>query len=472
MKRSCQTKVVATIGPASEADTVLYALIEEGADVLRLNFSHGSREDHAERIRRIRGVSASLGREVAILQDLCGPKIRLGKIDGDYMELKTGGTVSLVPGDEVGSLERLSLNNADVLSELASGDRVLMNDGAVELIVASPGQEVACRVTRGGEIGTAKGVNLPDTGLSLPSVTEKDLEDLEVGIQEGVDFVALSFVRRAEDLEPVRRRLAEAGCGAQLIAKIEKPAAVKNIDAIVEASDGILVARGDLGVETALYEVPFLQKQIVRKANEQDKYVIVATQMLESMAEHAVPTRAEVSDVANAILDGADAVMLSVETSAGKYPLRALSEMVRIAERTDEYAAENRPLWKWDAVNPRHRVLDAIGHAVQRFSEDLDPAAIITYSPSGGTALFISKNRPACPVIAFTPSVESLRRMQIFWGVEPVVREISDADGLARAGREYLQQSGIAAKGDIVLSVFDSGTDGRRGADSVRVVTV
>jgi pyruvate kinase len=446
MTRICQTKVVATIGPASQSEEILSALISGGADVLRLNFSHGTREDHAELIRRIRKVSAALSQEVAVMQDLCGPKIRLGSVRGDNLHLSTGTEVRFVMEDIECTSERLALNQPKVISELAAGNRVLINDGVVELTVLKPGAEAICRVTRGGEIASAKGVNFPDTDLSLPSVTEKDLEDLEVGISEGVDFVALSFVRRAEDLDPVRKRLAEAKCKAQLIAKIEKPEAVSNIDSVIKASDGVLVARGDLGVETALQEVPFLQKEIVRKANEHDKYVIVATQMLESMAENAVPTRAEVSDVANAILDGADAVMLSVETSAGKYPVEALSEMVSIAARTDQYAAVNRPSWNWDEVNPQHKVLDAVGHAVQKFSEDLNPAAIITYSPTGGTALFVSKNRPACPIIAFTPSVGSSRRMRIFWGVEPVVRELADADDLAQAGREYLQKSGLAER--------------------------
>ncbi len=321
-------------------------------------------------------------------------------------------------------------------------------------------------------MSTGKGVNLPNTAISRPSVTEKDMTDLEVGIEGDVDFVALSFVRKPEDLEPVRARLKEVGCRAQLIAKIEKPEAIENIDGIIAASDGVLVARGDLGVETALEEVPFLQKEIIRAANMQDKYVIVATQMLESMASASVPTRAEVSDVANAILDGADAVMLSVETSAGKYPLESLSEMVRVAARTDEYAAQHRPQWNWDEVNPEHRVLDAVGHAVQKFGEDLNPAAIITYSLGGGTALFVSKNRPACPVIAFTASEQAARRMKMFWGVFPIVRSIGNADELVSEGIAFLKDAGLAESGACALSVYGSDQARGAGADSVRVVTV
>ena len=472
MKDFRQTKIVVTIGPASRDDEVLAGLISNGANVLRLNFSHDSREAHARIIRRIRELSDGLGKHVAIMQDLCGPKIRLGRVAEGQRLLKAGEEVVFSAGGDTEASGSLAITQADVLSELREGDRILINDGAVELTVKSAGSKVVCVVQRGGVVSTAKGVNLPDTALSLPSVTEKDMQDLEVGIKEGVDFVALSFVRKASDLEPVRRRLADSGCGAQLIAKIEKPGAIREIDSIINASDGILVARGDLGVETALEEVPFLQKEIVRKANEQDKYVIVATQMLESMAEHAFPTRAEVSDVANAILDGADAVMLSVETSAGKYPMEALLEMARIAQRADSYAAGNRPAWNWTQVNPKHRVLDALGHAVQKFSEDLRPSAIITYSPSGGTALFISKNRPACPVVAFTSSMEAARRMQMFWGVRPVLRDIADADDLVDSGRKYLVDSGIGRSGDIALAVFDSDRHDHGGADSVRVVTV
>lgn len=464
-----QTKIVATIGPASSSDEVLTAIIKQGADVLRLNFSHGTVDEHVALIRKIRALSDELGRHVAIMQDLCGPKIRVGRVQDGVLLLNTGASILLVQGEVEGNLKRISLTQDEVLPELMVGDRILINDGAVELRVAQIGDSVECKVTRGGAVASAKGVNFPDTDLSLPSVTGKDMADLEVGIAEGVDFIALSFVRKAEDLVPVRDRLLEAGCGAQLIAKIEKPAAIDNIDSIVSASDGILVARGDLGVETSLEEVPFLQKEIVRKANEQDKYVIVATQMLESMAYNPFPTRAEVSDVANAILDGADAVMLSVETSAGRYPQEALSEMMRIAFRSDRYTSEHRPPWAWDEVNPGYKVLDALGHAVQKFTEDLDPAAIITFTPTGGTALFISKNRPSCPVIAFTSSIEAVRRMNMFWGIYPEIGDIADADDLVKTGRRRLLEADLARKGDTILSVFDSDRTDDMGADSVRV---
>lgn len=472
MFRSRKTKVVATIGPASASDEMLAGLITNGMDVARLNFSHGSQDEHRDVIRRIRAISADLGVHVAIMQDLCGPKIRIGRIKEVGTVLRKGADVCLMPGEVDGSSEAFSVAPDNWLSEVSQGDRVLLNDGAVEMIVQSLGSNIICNVTRGGPISTGKGVNLPDTALSLPSVTEKDMYDLEVGIEEGVDFIALSFVRKPEDLQPVRARLKEAGCAAQLIAKIEKPEAIKNIEAIIAASDGILVARGDLGVETALEEVPFLQKRMVRAANKQDKYVIVATQMLESMAQASVPTRAEVSDVANAILDGADAVMLSVETSAGKYPMESLLEMVRIASRTDEYAAQHRPQWDWDDMNAAHRVLDAVGHAVRKFGDDLNPSAIITYSLSGGTALFVSKNRPACPVIAFTESEQAARRMKMFWGVFPVVQHLENADELVSEGLAFLKNAGLSESGSCVLSVYASEPGSVSGADSVRAITV
>lgn len=464
-----QTKTVVTIGPASSSKGVLADLISGGADVLRLNFSHGSREQHIDTIRKIRAVSGTLGIRVAILQDLCGPKIRLGVIKGGQASLEPGSQVMIVPDDIEGDSKRLTISHKECIGQIAAGDRILINDGSVELSVQEAGETLVCLVARGGLLSSCKGVNLPDSEITLPSVTEKDLADLEAGIREGVDFIALSFVRRPEDLEPVRSRLIASGSEAQLIAKIEKPEAIRNMKALIAASDGVLVARGDLGVEVALEEVPFLQKQLVREANLQDKYVIVATQMLESMTTNAVPTRAEVSDVANAILDGTDAVMLSVETSAGRYPVESLKELVRIAGRTDAYAAGARPKWDWDAVNPRFTQLDAVGHAVHKLCTDLNPAAIITRSETGGTALFVSKNRPACPVVAFTGSEAAARRMRLFWGVRPVVDDVPDAASLVRKGLAFLVEHKMAGSGDTVLCVFCA-DPASGGADSVRII--
>lgn len=467
-----KTRVVATIGPASDGSEVLASMISGGLDVIRLNFSHGSREKHVETIRKIRRISGDLGINVAIMQDLCGPKIRVRGMAEGAVTLTAGAIIRIARGCIEGSSIEFGVTQEEWMDNAVQGDRILINDGAVELQVETPGSKIVCRVVRGGVLASGKGVNLPDTEVCLPSVTEKDMADLEAGIKEGVDFVALSFVRRAADLDPVRFRLHAAGSGIQLISKIEKPQAIANIDEIIAASDGVLVARGDLGVETALEEVPFLQKEVVRKANQQDKYVIVATQMLESMAASAVPTRAEVSDVANAILDGADAVMLSVETSTGRYPMESLEEMMRIAIRTDEYAAKHRPVWNWDEVNEKHRVLDAVGHSVRKLSEDLNPSAIVTFSHGGGTALFISKSRPACPVIAFTDSGEAARRMRIFRGVVPVVMDIQDADALAEKGRDYLFSHGLVRDGGVIIVVFDADTTTAGGADSIRVVTL
>ena len=316
-------------------------------------------------------------------------------------------------------------------------------------------------------------MNLPETALATPAVTQKDVRDLALGLDQGVDFVALSFVRRPEDVRKVRRTLEKRETTAQIIAKIEKPEAIDHIDAIIEEADGIMVARGDLGVEMDLARVPVVQKDLIRRANEADKYVITATQMLESMTLRANPTRAEVTDVANAVLDGTDAVMLSAETATGKHPVEAVRVMDRVAQVTESYMESHRPNWNWTHVNPKHPVLDAVGHAVLKLSEDLDVKLIAAYSETGGTALFLSKSRPFVPILVFTAQREALRRMRLFWGVEPILdTAVASKIELRQRAIEYLRQQERARPGERFLLVAGEDFGQVGSTDAIEIVTM
>jgi pyruvate kinase len=453
-----RTKIVATLGPASSEPETLKRLIESGVDVFRLNFSHGTRESHRALIGSIRKVCDEVGSHPALLQDLCGPKIRTGLMVDDAVELESGSTVVITTEDTVGTAARFSTNYEHLPRDVSPGSSIRLNDGMIELRVSEvSGHEVQCLVICGGTLGSRKGINLPYTAISAPSVTEKDLADLDVGIEEGVDFVALSFVRTPADITAVKDILAARGSKAQVIAKIEKPEAVDCIEDIITVADGILVARGDLGVEMDLARVPLLQKRIIRAANEQDKYVIVATQMLESMINSRVPTRAEVSDVTNAIIDGADAVMLSGETAMGRYPVEAVAMMDRVARETEAYLVDNPARWDWARVSDVNPVQEAIGQAAFQLCADLDAAAIVAFSATGGTALYLSKSRPGAVIVAFTASKEAFRRMRMFWGVEPVLdADISSKDDLLAKAKQYLKDQGVASDGRPLLVVAGS----------------
>ena len=450
-----RTKIVATLGPASAGSDVISALLKDGVDVFRCNFSHGTGPEHVELIRMIRRISRELGSEVAIIQDLCGPKIRIGEMADGWAKLESGREVTVTSEQVLGNSERFSTNYETLAKDVNKGDKILLDDGSLELRVKAITQDViTCSVIRGGVLRSRKGLNLPDTVVSSPSITAKDMQDLQIGIAEGVDFVALSFVRHPDDIQKVREVLEINGSPIQIIAKIEKREAVENIDEIIAAADGILVARGDLGVEMDLERVPILQKDIIRRANEQDKYVLVATQMLDSMVRSAVPTRAEVSDVTNAILDGADALMLSGETAVGAFPLEAVQMMDRISRETEAHLIEHPPAWDWQRISQANPVQDAIGSAVFQLCGDLDAASIVAFSASGGTALFLSKSRPFVPIIAFTGSVDAQRRMRLFWGVVPVLTEsIKDKDDLLAGAKKYLGEHNIIQEGKPILLV-------------------
>ncbi|KWT93551.1 pyruvate kinase [Candidatus Magnetominusculus xianensis] len=460
------TKIVATLGPETSNDKSVEELIKAGVDVFRLNFSHGAHAEHKERIDLIRRVSRKIGIEVALLQDLCGPKIRTGKMQPGGVLLAEGAKVSIVTENVIGTEERFSCIYELLTRDVHPGEKILLDDGSMELRVDSVDKAlVLCTVIRGGLLKSSKGMNLPGSKISSPALTDKDRDDLEFGLREKVDFVALSFVRDANDIRQLRNIVGAKDI--RIIAKIEKPEAIAHIDEIIHEADGVMVARGDLGVEMDLAEVPLLQKQIIHKANAADRYVITATQMLESMIESPFPTRAEVTDVANAVIDGTDAVMLSGETAVGKYPIVTVKTMKHIARTTEKYLKQHPPKWNWVHINTSTEVHNAISRAVLQFSRDLAVKAICAYSPSGGTSVYLSKSRPFAPIIIFTPSIEAVRRMHLYWGVIPVLdTTIKSKEELERKANEFVQEREFAIQGDTILLIHGS-VFGQVGKNSI-----
>jgi pyruvate kinase len=445
------TKIVATLGPASDSEETIRALIEAGVDVFRLNASHGSQAEHGERIRKVRATTKALGVEVGILLDLQGPKIRLGKFQSGGAVLREGDWFTLTTEEVLGNAERASVSYARLAEEVRPNDRILLADGAVELqVVDSGGTAIRCRVVRGGAIADRKGVNLPGVAIQAPALTKKDMADLRFGIEAGVDMIALSFVRRREDVVRLRLFLEEAEAELPVIAKIEKPEGWQNFDEILEESDGVMVARGDLGVEMALERVPFIQKAIIERARRRGRFVITATQMLESMVDSAVPTRAEVSDVANAIYDGTDAVMLSAETSAGRYPVEAARWMARIAEETDSRLKGRgfQPLPHPERPTPPEIVADAASRA----AEIAQPAAIVVLTASGHTARLVARCRPPVPILAFTRSGRVVRQLSVVYGVRALeAPPLESTDSVLAALDGLLQTGGGLQDGQTVI---------------------
>jgi pyruvate kinase len=444
-----KTKIVCTIGPASRSRENLESLVLAGMDVARLNFSHGNREEHAQVIQDIREISVRLERPVAVLQDLCGPKIRTGSLEGGApAHLADGAEITVTTQPVLGNDSILSTTYAHLPLDVAPGDRILLADGLMELeVLSTSATEVRCRVVHGGALGEHKGMNLPGVHLSTPALTEKDIADLQFGLARGVDYVAISFVRSADDLRLVRKLLDESAVNVPVIAKIEKPEAVKNLEEILGVCEGVMVARGDLGVEVSPEKVPILQKQIIDAANRRGSLVITATQMLESMIHNPRPTRAEASDVANAILDGTDAVMLSGETSVGDYSVECVGMMARIALEA-EASGRGRP----PARHGRSGYPHAIAHAACAIAGDLDLTAICAFTQSGYTAQLVSKERPAVPVLAFTHDRRVYNRTALFWGVLPLLTEfVPGVDDLIRLVGDQLVTRKLAAPGDSVV---------------------
>jgi pyruvate kinase len=462
------TKIVATLGPASSSSKVIKQLIQAGVEIFRLNFSHGTHDSHRELIQLIREVSANIKMEVGILQDLCGPKIRVGTMQDGEVTLEDGASLVFTNEKIEGTSDLIPCEYQSLSDDVKPGERILLDDGSMELVVTEVTEgKVHCTVNQGGILKDHKGMNLPETTVSSPALTEKDKADLQFGLQEGVDFVALSFVRDPEDLHQLRAIIKGNGKNARIIAKIEKPEAIDKIDEIIDATDGIMVARGDLGVEMDVARVPILQREIIHRANAADRYVITATQMLESMIHHPYPTRAEVSDVSTAVRDGTDAVMLSGESAAGEYPVKAVETMDHIIRVTEEHIAQKPPNWDWARINPETEMHDAIGHAVLQLWKDMDVKVIATFTTSGGTAIYLSKSRPFSPIIVFTPNLEALRRMKLFWGVLPVLdTTIHNNYDLVHRVNRRVQEMGFAKPLDNIIVIQSSGI-GKVGKNNI-----
>jgi len=466
-----KTKIVCTIGPASATHSMLRKLIRKGMDVARLNFSHGTYAAHQKVIDFLRGYSSREGDNIAILQDLSGPKIRLGSIRKAQERLTRGQVITLTTRRASRQAEVLPVNYKKLSQEVSKGDPILINDGAIRLKVLSIDRsEIQCRVLSGGTISSSKGINLPHTRLGVPSLTRKDKEALRFGLKNEVDFVALSFVREAADIKKLKRLIAKSGKPVPVIAKIEKKEALDNLDGIVEQADGVMVARGDLGVEIRLEQVPLAQKRIIELSNRLGKPVITATQMLESMVTNSQPTRAEVTDVANAILDGTDAVMLSAETAVGKYPGRATGMMNKIALVTER---ELRRDVAFEHLGLGSDIADAVCHAVSVLERDMSIKAIVACTSSGATARMIARYRPQVPILAATPVPKVARQLCLTWGVQPVeVGQYHSAEEMVRQTLETLLKLKRLRKGDRIIMVAGLNTGPSGGIDHISVVTV
>jgi pyruvate kinase len=449
-----RTKIVATIGPASETPERLAELAEAGLNVARLNFSHGTHAWHGERIRLIRALEQERGRPLAILQDLCGPKVRVGDLPPEGLELKQGEACILTarPGAGDTGVVTIPLPVPQLLAALKPGDQLFLDDGRMEIVVeARKGEDLRCVVVSGGKLTSRKGVTARRVAFEMTSFTERDRKDLSFGLQQGVDWIAVSYVRQPEDVEAVRAVISAAGAPARIIAKIEKWEAVERLDEILAVADALMVARGDLGVELPLHEVPVIQKEIVRRANQAGKPVITATQMLESMIQNPRPTRAEVSDVANAILDGSDAVMLSGETAAGAYPVAAVQVMDEVARHTEiafDFAARLAAALTRGAVS----ITDAISEGACQIAADLGATAIIASTTSGQTARLISRNRPRAPILGATARQETWRQLALSWGVYPLLcAPTTNTDDMLAEATARALGAGLVQRGDVVV---------------------
>ena len=452
-----RTKIVATLGPATSTPERLADLINAGMNVARFNFSHGNHAQHAARMVTLRAVAAELGRPVAVMQDLQGPKIRTGAlVGGKPVSLVAGQMFTITTENILGDSKRVSTTYEALPKDVKPGNRILLSDGTIELrVISTTDTEVICQALNSATLREHQGINLPGVTISAPTVTQKDMDDLRFGLEQNVDYIALSFVRRAEDIKQVKEVIAEAGRDTPVIAKIERPEALDVLDEILAVADGVMVARGDLGVEIPLRQVPIIQKEIIAAANAHTVPVITATQMLESMIDEPHPTRAEVTDVANAIIDGSDAVMLSGETSIGKYPVETVRMMAQIAETTENSAYCRTSGDAEDVYRLLHRVQtapQAIGAAVSAIVQTLPVSAIWVFTQSGSTARQVAHYRPGVPILAFTPFEHVYRRLSLIWGVTPIKSQYieTDRDFWERIPATALEQ-GYARPGETVI---------------------
>ena len=449
-----KTKIVATVGPASNSKDMLIELVKAGVDVFRLNFSHGTHEGHKKVIQAIREINREMDTNVCILQDLQGPKIRTNKVADDEIFVEPGQQLIITSEDVLGTSERISTSYQSLPTDVAAGDTILIDDGKIELRVeGSTGQEVRTRVIHGGPIKSRKGINLPDSNVSAPSLTEKDEEDLHFGLEHDVDWIALSFVRKAEDIYSLRKIIESKGKNIRIIAKIEKPEALKNIDEIIKATDGLMVARGDLGVEIPMEEVPLAQKMLVQKCNAAAKPVIIATQMMESMIENPRPTRAETNDVANAVMDGADAIMLSAETASGKFPIQTVKSMVKtiltIEEKSDVVYDK---LARISSESPTFNN-DSLVRAACQLSREIDARAIVGMTKSGYTGFRLSCHRPKANIFIFTADKGLLNIINLYWGLRGYYYDGTQSTDETFADLEkVLVEKGHLQAGDVYVS--------------------
>ena len=449
-----RTKIVATLGPASSDKDVIKKLIEAGANVLRLNFSHGSHDDHLERINTIRAISEENDYHVAMLQDLQGPKIRIGLMKDGGVEIVPGQDLTITTEDIEGDNVKVSTVYKEIVNDVAEGDTILIDDGNIELKTKSvSGNEVLTEVVHGGILKSRKGINLPDTNVSAPSLTEKDRKDLEFGLAQDVDWIALSFVRKADDIREIKKIISDAGSSARVVAKIEKPEALKNIDEIIEVTDALMVARGDLGVEIPMHEVPLWQKIMVKRCNQAAKPVIIATQMMESMIENPRPTRAETNDVANAVLDGADALMLSAESAAGKFPVEAVQKMSETIKAVENTADSIYNKYYDREFESSTRANDLLIRGACRLAENTSARALVCMTKSGYTGFRTAMHRSRSEIYLFTNNKKLLKQMCLVWGVKTFIYDSEEnIDDTLVEIEHKLVESGNLKQGDIFIN--------------------
>jgi len=451
--RPRRAKIICTIGPASDTEECIRDLMRIGMDVARLNFSHGTHAEHARRIKRLRRAARSLKRSICILQDLQGPKIRTGRLKGaEKITLETGKRVTITPRDVAGTATLLSTDFAQLAREVEPGARVLLSDGRIELrVLAIRGSDVECEIVNGGQLASQQGINLPGVALSIPALTEKDKIDLKFGLQHGVDAVALSFVRSADDIRATKALMRKYGKSVPIIAKLEKPQAIERLEEILEAAAAVMIARGDLGVELPPEQVPVIQKRVIQRASVWRKPVITATQMLESMTHSPRPTRAEASDVANAIFDGTDVVMLSGETASGEYPRETVAMMTRIILEAEASMALLPQAPRRRRENQTYSVAETICESIAHAAEELHMGAIAVFTESGNTARMLSKHRPKACIYAFSRKPEVVNRMNSLWGVTPIHKTHWDsAEAMVTTAEKELLPKGVIRPGDVL----------------------
>ncbi|TVQ65857.1 MAG: pyruvate kinase [Balneolaceae bacterium] len=475
LNSSRRTKIVCTLGPSSNTPEGIEKLLRAGMNVVRINFSHGSHEDHKRTIDYVRKVARKYRYSIPILMDLQGPKIRVGNMKDGGQMIREGSMIKITTDDVVGDSEVIPIDYPDLISDATEGNQILLDDGLLEFRVIKKSETyLTAKVVVGGLLKSRKGVNLPDVEISMSSMTEKDIADLEFGLDAGVDFVALSFVRSARDVQELVSRIRAKRCNAGVIAKIEKPEAVSVIDEIIEEADGIMVARGDLGIEIPSETVPLIQKKIIERCRMAGKPVITATQMLDSMIINPRATRAESSDVANAVMDGTDAVMLSGETAAGKYPVEAVKTMAKIIRSVEESSSSiyyslnyKKPDWK------EKQIVESLAYSCVTIAENVDAKAISTITHSGNTAKRIAKFRPKVPIIAFTESQSVRRQLNLVWGVQSIrLDEIFDTDMSVKMMEEYLASHGLVNAGDRVIIATGIPLAQRGRTNMIKVSTI